>query len=123
MRTYMLQYLIPVEYAEQSAAYVHVDDRATFNALEEIDRWGLTLVGHAHLHLARGPSGTTPSSIDRDFQSRLEQGKHIAVGSIFTPDGFIGFFGGDDLRFEIVALGHQIQEVRRNVLRIEMGNR
>lgn len=121
-RTYVLQHLVAVKYAEQSAVFLRVADGSNFRALEQIDRWGLTLVGHAHLHVARGADATHPSGTDRDFQARLEQGGHIAVGAVFAPDGHVRFFAGDDSRFDIVVIGKQIEEVDKNVFRIEMAN-
>lgn len=121
-QTYVLTHLIPVDYSDQSAVYLRVDDSSNIVALASLDRWGTPLVAHFHSHPGRGPGATFPSGTDRRFQERLERGSHIAIGAIYSQDGYVRFFAGDDSRFEVRVFGNQIKEIETNVYKIELGN-
>jgi hypothetical protein len=121
-QTYALTHIVPVDYSDQSAVYLRVADSSNIVALAALDRWGTPLVAHCHSHPGRGPGATFPSGTDRRFQERLERGSHIAIGAIFSQDGYVRFFAGDESRFEVSVFGNQIKEIEKNVYRIEMGN-
>lgn len=120
--TYALTQLVPVAFAEQSAVHLRVEDSSNIAALAALDRWGMPLVAHFHSHPGRGPDATFPSGTDRRFQERLERGSHIAIGAIFSQDGFVRFFAGDESRFEVSVFGNQIKEIGTNVYKIELGD-
>ncbi len=120
--TYTLNHIVQVEFAEQSAVYLRVNDLSNFAALESLDYWGTPLLAHFHSHPGTGAGATHPSGIDRRFQERLERGGHIAVGGIFSQDGFLGFFAGDSRRFQIRVFGNQVKEIERNVFKVSLAD-
>jgi hypothetical protein len=119
-RTFSMNHIIPVNYAKQSAVYLSVENSSNIDQLARLDSWGVSLVAHFHSHPGNGPEAIFPSGIDRRFQERLECGGHIAVGGIFSQDGYVRFFAGDDLRFQIVVFGNHIKEISKNVFKIAM---
>jgi len=66
--------------------------RDTHRLLILLETFGHRLVGHAHSHPGTGPNATRPSGIDENFQRRLENGGHSAIGAIFSRDGWVRFF-------------------------------
>ena len=121
-QTYALTHILPVDFAEQSSVYLRVDPNSTIEALSALDRWGMPLVAHFHSHPGRGADATFPSMTDRRFQERLERGSHIAIGGIFSQDGFLRFFAGNESRFEVSVFGKQIKEIATNVYKLELGD-
>lgn len=121
--TFVLTRIVPVAFSHQSAGGVRVDDGSNIRALERLDEWGLPLVAHFHSHPGNGVSGTTPSGTDRRFVERLARGGHIALGAIFSRDGFVRFYAHESVPFSIEIKGHQIGRVSDNVFQLEMENR
>jgi hypothetical protein len=121
-RTYTINHIIPVDYAKQSCVYLSVDDSSNINQLAKLDSWGVPLVAHFHSHPSNGPEANHPSGIDRSFQERLERGGHVAIGGIFSQDGYLRFFAGDDSRFQISIFGNHVKEISKNVYRIDMAS-
>jgi proteasome lid subunit RPN8/RPN11 len=120
--TYALTHIVPVDFAEQSAIHLRVDTSSAISALAALDHWGTPLVAHCHSHPGRGAGATFPSMTDRRFQDILERGSHIAIGLIFSQDGYLRCFAGDESRFEISVFGKQVTEIERNVYKIELGD-
>jgi proteasome lid subunit RPN8/RPN11 len=120
--TYALTHIVPVGFSQQSAVYLRVEDSSNIAALQSLDRWGTPLVAHFHSHPGRGPHAALPSGIDLRFQERLERGSHITIGAIYSQDGFVRFFAGDESRFVVTVFGKQVKEIERNVYQVELGN-
>lgn len=119
-RTYALTRLLPVKFARQSAVGVRVADSSNIIALSVLDEMGLGLVAHVHSHPGFGPEANHPSSVDHEFQSRLERGGHIAIGAIFSRDGHVRFFAGPSRRFVIEVQGNHIQKVSDHAFQLEL---
>ncbi len=122
-RVYTINHIVPVSFSEQSAVFLRVEDMSNFAALESLDQWGTPLLAHFHSHPGRGAGATSPSGTDRSFQERLERGGHIAVGGIFSQDGYLRFFAGNDKRFRIEVFGKQVKEIERNVYKVPLEER
>lgn len=121
-RTYVITRIVPVRYSEQSAGGVRVADGSNIEALATLDRLGLPLLGHMHSHPGFGREANRPSSTDRSFQERLERGRHIAIGAIFSRDGFVRWFAGDLDRFVVEVQGKNVRKVADNEFQLELDN-
>jgi hypothetical protein len=121
-RTYVVSHIVPVQYARQDAGGVRVLDASNISALAKLDELGLPLVMHFHSHPGFGREANHPSSTDRAFQERLERGGHVAIGGIFSRDGFLRFFAGDDGRFAIEVHGSNVRKLSDVEYRITLDN-
>lgn len=117
---YAISHIVPVEFAHQSVGGVRVADESSIEKLAWLDELGLPLVCHVHSHPGCGVGATYPSTIDMRFQERLQRGGHIAVGLIFSRDGFARFFGGEGQEFDVDVQGHQVEKEGDNVYRLAM---
>jgi proteasome lid subunit RPN8/RPN11 len=115
-----MNHIIPVNYSQQSMVYLRVEDDSNINKLAQLDSWGVPLVAHFHSHPGNGPEAIYPSGIDRRFQDRLASGGHVAIGAIYSQDGYIRFFAGDDSRFQISIFGNHVKEISKNVYKIDV---
>ena len=122
-RTFVLTHLIPVAFDEQTSGGVRVNDASNSAALAMLDAAGLPLVCHLHSHPSTGIDATQPSGIDRAYQARLERGGHVAIGGIFSQDGYLRFFAGDPNRFVVRIHGKGIVEVEQHVFKLDLAHR
>ena len=120
-KRFLICHLLPVRYARQSAGGVRVADASTIVCLAKLDRVGSPLLAHFHSHPGFGPEANHPSMTDRTFQATLEKGGHIAIGGIFSRDGFVRFFAGTSERFEVEIRGKNITKVGTNVYQLSLG--
>lgn len=118
-RAFVINHLVPVTFSRQTAGGVRVADSSNILALEHLDQVGLPLVCHFHSHPGFGPNANHPSGTDLRFQSRLESAGHIAIGGIFSRDGYLRFFAGDGTPFVVVVRGKRIKKVQENVYKLE----
>lgn len=109
---------LPFTQAEQSTVRAVGDPDASFDVLQELDRTGHYLIAHAHNQPGTGVESTTPSSVDRDFQGRLEVAGYETIGLIFTQDGWVRAFS-NEVSFEIAVQGTQITNHDKNTFRIQ----
>lgn len=68
------------------------DTGSTHKALMEMERYGHKLHACFHSHPGKGAAATSPSSVDFDYQARLEKGGYPAIGGIFSRDGYFRVF-------------------------------
>lgn len=121
--TFLITEFVGVEFSAQSSSFLKVSDASNIRALEWLDDWGLALGCHFHSHPGFGAGATRPSATDRRFQERLERGGHVAVGGIFSRDGYLRFFGGEERGFVVDVQGRHIREIEEHVYKLEMGER
>jgi hypothetical protein len=105
---YTLERMVPLVLETQSAVRATATNESVFDALLSLDRFGHALHGMFHSHRMRGIP--TPSSIDREFQQRLDRGGYPAIQAIFSDDGFIRFFGGQK-PFRIQVYGTGVKKI------------
>lgn len=118
--TFVIGHIVPVTFSRQSAGGVRVADDSNIRALESLDRLGMPLLAHFHSHPGHGVQANHPSSVDRAFQERLERGGHIAIGGIFSRDGFVRFFAGDPARFAVEVQGNHFRKVEDHVYQLSV---
>ena len=118
--TYVVTDIVPVRYSKQSPGGVLVEDGSNISALANLDRIGLPLLAHFHSHPGFGRGANRPSAVDRAFQERLERGGHVAVGFIFSRDGFLRAFAGDLDRFVVEVQGSNVKKVSDNEFKIDL---
>jgi hypothetical protein len=120
--TYVLTRIVPVDFSRQSPGGVRVEDDSNIRALEQLDEWGVPLLGHIHSHPGNGVGGTTPSGIDRRFVERLACGGHVAIGAIFSRDGYVRFYAHESTRFSVEVQGHRVERIEENVFKLEVAD-
>ncbi|MEX0704017.1 MAG: Mov34/MPN/PAD-1 family protein [Planctomycetales bacterium] len=120
--THVIAHIVPVAFAMQSAGGVRVADESNIAALAELDRIGLPLVAHFHSHPGFGRTANFPSQTDRAFQERLEAGGYVTVGGIFSRDGYLRFFAGDDRQFNVEVIGNGVETLGPNEFRLAVAD-
>jgi len=83
---------------------------STHKALLEMERYGHKLHACFHSHPGKGATATSPSSVDFDFQARLEKGGYPAIGGIFSRDGYFRVFSLDR-PFQINVFGKGVERI------------
>ena len=109
-----LDYMQKVIMKCQSPVHVETDINSLFKVLGMMDEeFGHYL--HAYFHSHPG-SFSSPSSIDMDYQKRLEAGNYNAIGGIFTRDGQIRFFS-HKLPFIVEVYGKGVEQIEDTLFR------
>lgn len=116
---FVLTHLIPVAMSAQSVGGATADGVSSIFYLDQLDKWGLILVGHMHSHPGNGVGGTCPSSVDDKFVTDLAAGGYRTLGAIFSRDSYVRFYAHRGFDFKVEVVGHQIEEVERNVYRLD----
>ena len=112
-----LSRICPFAYDSRSAAYVSGDITSSLGALVLMERFGHRLHGWFHSHPGTGPGATTPSSTDMGHQQLLENGNHLAIGAIFTQDGYVRFFSRE-LALNIEVYGQGVEKTDDSLYRL-----
>ena len=112
---YTLERMIHLDLETQSAARATADMDSVFRALLSLADSGHALHAVFHSHRSRGMPG--PSSIDKALQQRLDRGGYPAIQAIFSEDGFVRFFGGQE-PFEVKVYGTGVEKVNERVYRL-----
>lgn len=112
-----LSRICPFVYDSRSAAYVSGDITSSSNALILMERFGHRLLGWFHSHPGTGPGATTPSPTDMKHQRLLEKGNHLAIGAIFTQDGYVRFFSRK-LKVNIEVYGQGVERIDDKLFRL-----
>lgn len=107
-----------LDHETQSAVRAAGDPTASFATLRALDACGHPLLGHCHNHTHQGADGLQPSSTDRDYQQRLEDGHYEAIGLIMTEDGYVRLFT-NDLPTEITTHGNNVKRLDDDRLYLE----
>jgi len=115
---YAIARILQVEFSEQSAAGVRAEDTSNIEAFLKLERLGLPLAAHFHSHPGFGPEANHPSHIDRAFQERLERGGAIAIGGIFSRDGYLRFFAGQGRSFRMKVYGNNVVPCGENLFHV-----
>ena len=115
---YTLERMIAPELETQSAARATAVDDSVFWVLMDLAESDHLLHGVFHSHCFSGIPG--PSSIDQGLQRRLESGGYPAIQAIFSEDGYIRFFGGQN-PFEIKVYGTGAEKINEKVYRLTDG--
>ncbi len=115
---YLLGQRIDLQHQRRTRLGVTADTKFTHGLLIKLEQFGHKLTAHFHSHPGQGGAESTrPSGIDESFQSRLERAGHVAVGGIFSRDGFVRFFRLDR-NFEIEIYGEGVEKHEANVYRL-----
>ena len=90
---------------EQTPVYVSANEQECHDKMLELDlNHGHKTHAMFHSHISRGAPSTWPSTTDRDNQKRYEKAGLIAVGGIFSLDGYMRFFT-NSIPFDIEVYG------------------
>lgn len=115
--TLVLNQLLELEHDRRTPGGVTAQTGFTHRLLITLERFKHRLLAHFHSHPGKGPDSTHPSGIDERFQTRLEKAGHLAVGAIFSRDGFIRFFRIDG-RFEVEVFGEGVHKHEYNIFQL-----
>lgn len=117
---FVVTQIVPVQLSRQSVAGAAADPGSSIAVLEALDNLNLVACMHFHNHPSSGRNGNRPSGIDRRFQKNLERGGSIAVGCIFSKDGFARFFADDLDRFCVEVVGANANKVGDNEFQLDL---
>jgi hypothetical protein len=112
---YTLERMVRLDLETQTAVRATATDVSVFDALLSLADAGHALHGVFHSHRMNG--APTPSSIDTEFQKRLDKGHYPAMQAIFSDDGYIRFFGGQK-PFTIQVYGTGVKKIDERTYRL-----
>ena len=107
---FTLDKMIKVGMSRQTPVSAVGDITSTHQALLKIESYGHRLVACFHSHPSCGPGATIPSSTDIDYQARQENGGYVAIGGIFSRDGYFRVFSLD-IPFKLEVYGKGVQRI------------
>ena len=105
---YTLDHVVHLATQQQSRGGVTADPASVFDALIHLSEYGHAL--HAVFHSHRMNGIPQPSSIDRGLQRRLGRGGYHTIQCIFSEDGYLYWFSGEQ-PFELMIFGKGIRQV------------
>jgi hypothetical protein len=114
---YVLDQKAEFQHQKRSVVGVTGQTTSTHKLLIKLEQFRHRLLGCFHSHPGKGPDSTHPSGIDENFQTRLEGGGHVAVGAIFSRDGYVRFFRMDKSP-EIEIYGEGVEKHGQNIFRL-----
>ena len=109
--------MIEVGMSRQTPVSAVGDTESTHNALIDMESYGHKLVACFHSHPGKGVGATTPSSTDLDHQARMEQGGYVAIGGIFSRDGYFRAFSFD-MTFRLEVYGKGVERIDDKLYRL-----
>lgn len=109
---FVLTRMVETKMARRSTAGAEPEIGFMLETLSEMEQeHGSRLTAYAHSHPGKGSASTTPSSIDKDTQRKLEQGGYPAVGLIFSRDGYVRFFSHQrEFAVEVSGNGEEVND-------------
>jgi proteasome lid subunit RPN8/RPN11 len=112
---FVLQHIIPVAHAQQSAIGAKADPISTIEVHDAIDDVGLRIVAHAHSHPGIGRGATHPSCVDRKYVADLSAGSSRLLGLIISRGrsggGYVRAYAHEGFEFDIEIQGTGISKV------------
>lgn len=99
-----------VDLAASERGYAAAEQHHTATLLRDLARRGSVVTAYFHMHPGRGPGANYPSSIDLANQERLERGGFVAVGGIFSRDGYLRSFS-HRLQYTLHITGKGVRHV------------
>jgi len=115
--TFTLDKMVTFEMDSQTPVSARGDISSTHKSLMDMERYGHKLHACFHSHPGKGQAATFPSSVDLDYQSRLESGGYAAIGGIFSRDGYFRVFSLGR-PFQIIIYGKGVERVDDRVYRL-----
>ncbi|MFC1865144.1 hypothetical protein ACFLYB_00310 [Chloroflexota bacterium] len=115
--TFTLDKMVTFEISHQSPISAKGDIVSTHRALIDMERYGHKLHACFHSHPGQGQRATFPSSIDLDYQARLESGGYAAIGGIFSRDGYFRVFSCKS-PLQIIVFGKGAEKINDRVYRL-----
>lgn len=115
--SYSIVRLIDLKLDKSEIAYASADPAFSSKALIGLEEYGTLLTCYFHAHPGNGISANHPSNTDIANQERYERGKYIAIGGIFSRDGYLRFFS-DKLQYTVTISGKGIDHVSKNVYKL-----
>jgi hypothetical protein len=114
---FTLDRMVTFHMSHQSVISARGDIRATHRVLIEIDRYGHGLHAYFHSHPGNGELTIRPSSVDLDYQARLEKGGYAAIGGIFSRDGYFRAYSLNN-PFTVVIYGKGVAKINDRTYRL-----
>jgi len=115
--TFTLDKMVTFAMIRQTAVSARGDINSTHKALIEMEKYGHKLHACFHSHPGSGETATFPSSVDLDYQARLEKGKYAAIGGIFSRDGYFRAYSLSN-PFRINVYGKGVERINDRLYRL-----
>lgn len=114
---YTLERISKFRLSRQSLCGVEGDISSILTSLIAIEENGYFFTGWFHSHPGQSPGSVHESSIDIKTQKLLEAGNYVAIGGVFSRDGYVKFFS-DQLEFNVMVLGEGVEKIDENLFKI-----
>ena len=115
--TFTLDKMVTFEMNRQTVVSARGDINSTHKVLIEMEEYGHKLHACFHSHPGQGQAATFPSSVDLDYQARLEKGGYAAIGGIFSRDGYFRAFSLNN-PFRISVYGKGVERIDDKLYRL-----
>lgn len=115
--TFTMDKMVTFDMSHQSVVSARGDINSTHRALMDMERYGHKLHAYFHNHPGRGPAATFPSSVDLDYQARLEKAGYAAIGVIFSRDGHFRAFSQAN-PFQMNTYGKGVERIDDRLYRL-----
>ena len=112
-----LDRMVTFEMSCQTPISASGEINSTHGALLEMENHGHKLHGCFHSHPGNGQGATFPSSIDFDYQSRLEKGGYASIGGIFSRDGYFRAYSLEQ-PFELIVYGKGVKKIDEQLFKL-----
>lgn len=113
----VLTKILQPEFAHQSGVRVCAEDNSSHQIFLMLEDYGHGLYGWFHNHPGTGEYATFPSHIDHETQERLNRGGYLAIGGIFSRDGFVRFFGVKNAA--IIVSGKGVKRINEYLFKLD----
>jgi hypothetical protein len=107
---FTLDKMVTFDMAHQSFGSAKGAMASTHKTLIQMDCYGHKLLAYFHIHPGSGEGATLPSSVDLNYQTRLDQGGYLTIGGIFSRDGYFRLFP-EEREFHINIYGKGVTTI------------
>jgi len=114
---FVLSRLVPFRLARASRGYASPEPSSQLDVLTKLDDGGQRLLATFHSHPGYGSGSTYPSGVDRSTQEQLERVGYVAIGAIFSRDGYVRFYS-KNRPFRIAVSGKGCEQIGDHLFRI-----
>lgn len=114
---FTLDKIVTFTMSHQSVISARGDVDSTHRVLIEMESYGHRLHAYFHSHPGNGELAVRPSSVDLDYQDRLERGGYPAIGGIFSRDGYFRAYSLA-IPFRIAIYGKGVQRINERTYRL-----
>lgn len=114
---FTIERLVDLELDKSDYGYASANIVSSSKSLVEMEKHGSLLTCYFHAHPGTGSNSNHPSSVDLRNQKRMEKNEYLAIGGIFSRDGYVRFFS-HETAFQICVSGKGVDYAAHNLYRL-----